>query len=181
MFLTHEQLLNMYGYSQFFKLKPLTTSPRKTFFCNECFQMSWELQKIEVLYRHIKSQAKLFYCLNYKSGIAAEKMNLVKAKKLTPKFESFHCDHEFEMSDILQAETCDENEAFMNKNRINFAQKKTIIKVLHHCILRLRKYEQTVVEILSPYLFIEDISEYKNVNFLTSNLLAGNLSPSLQM
>lgn len=72
----HEKILQEDGVERLLKAKLFLTQEESKYsqiikrkadisWCNDCFEMSWELQKAHVLYKHIKKEAQQFIPLNY--------------------------------------------------------------------------------------------------------------------
>ncbi len=140
---SHEELISLYPHEKYLQLSPFSKNKKKKkdFFCRDAYQMSWDMKKVETLYKVIKRQAKLLLCFNYKIYLTDNNIN--------PR------EMESSSSPLL-----------LNESRINISQRKKITDSLQLLIQMLTHYKSKIEEILSPHLYPNDIQEYLNVTNL---------------
>ena len=121
--------------------------------CDNCYEMSWELEKARILYKYIKKEAQQYIHLNY----AVESKNNVK-KDSTYRKKSYDsiCNPlgELHPTSILPKD-----------RRYNIKQRKEVIMTIQQCLSIVTKEEARADTILGKWIYADDLADFKNVRF----------------
>lgn len=139
--------------------------------CEDCAEMSWELEKARVLYKYAKREAQQFIPMSFSPPElrgSARRDQLARKHSYDPAQRSpqpFQLQGEVWCAicgvDVFQAPSVPKD------RRYNIKQKKELLKVLNKCLAIVAKEEGKVDSSLNKWLFEEDIEDFRNVRART--------------
>lgn len=167
---TQQEILNLYGSEELLKSHILDPN-RKSIpdkdsefslnWCDECLEMSWELEKARVLYKSLRKEAQQYIPLNY--DIIQPASSITKQNKsdlLVFRRRSY---------DSAPNASSPLNFPIMNMpkdRRYNIKHKSGLTKNLQTCLNIVLHEEMRVDFCLGKWLYPDDVADFKNVFFL---------------
>ena len=149
----HEEIFMQEGREGLLKAKLFEKKEGELVWCNDCYEMGWELEKARILYKIGKKEAQQYIHMNYAiEPKAYQKQNSLFRKK---SYDSISNPLE-ELHSTL---------ALPKLKRYNIRHKKEIIGSLQQCLSIVTREEERVHSMLSNWIYDEDIEDFKNVKF----------------
>ena len=133
--------------------------------CDDCLELSWELQKAHVLYKHVKKEA--LACIPLAYGADPKALGLQKAWAA----RKHSCDaalQEQRRDAMLRCSLeVDPGAGGNTCKRYNMKQRRELLHGLQLCVSAINRADAAVDRLLGKWLYAEDIADYRNVEYTT--------------
>lgn len=119
--------------------------------CDDCYEMSWELEKARILYKCVKKEAQQYIHLNY----------AVEAKSSIKKDSIFRKMSYDSISSPL--EELHSTSVLPKDRRYNIKQRREVIATIQECLGIVTKAESRADALLGKWIYGDDLCDFKNV------------------
>eukprot|EP00347_Sterkiella_histriomuscorum_P022854 403336902 len=162
------ELLNFKTLEEFYQTTPYIDEKRPSYFCNDSFEICWNITKAVTLLQLTKKSLKDSSVINY------DKIMRRQNKFILSQYEIFKegCQKYAQNDDTMTIDTRDLGEDgfsssdSLNNERLNPATRNKLLDYLRVAIKLLKKAGLMSDKILPQYMFSRDIEEFKNSKIL---------------